>query len=121
MNGSARAGRRIGVADLEPVDLVVCGSVAVNRQGVRCRLPDEAGKPPPGAAQGRRNKSGDIATEGIHIPLEVLHLWRNDRSCGRALDHGCQATYRTGLTYYFGVRSVLVKQEIGRLKTRCHG
>jgi 5-formyltetrahydrofolate cyclo-ligase len=35
INGSARAGRRIGVADLEPVDLVVCGSVAVNRQGAR--------------------------------------------------------------------------------------
>jgi hypothetical protein len=68
MNGSARAGRRIHVAELGPVDLVVCGSVAVNRQGARCRLPDEAGKPPPGAAQGRRNKSGDIATEGIHIP-----------------------------------------------------
>ena len=66
--GSARVGRRIGVADLEPVDLVVCGSVAVNRECARCRLPDEAGKPAPGAAQGRRNKSGDIATEGIHIP-----------------------------------------------------
>jgi len=35
INGSARAGRRIRVADLEPVDLVVCGSVAVNRQGAR--------------------------------------------------------------------------------------
>jgi 5-formyltetrahydrofolate cyclo-ligase len=33
--GSARAGRRIGVAELQPVDLVVCGSVAVNRQGAR--------------------------------------------------------------------------------------
>jgi 5-formyltetrahydrofolate cyclo-ligase len=33
--GSARAGRRIHVADLEPVDLVVCGSVAVNRDGAR--------------------------------------------------------------------------------------
>jgi 5-formyltetrahydrofolate cyclo-ligase len=33
--GSARAGRRITLADLQPVDLVVCGSVAVNREGVR--------------------------------------------------------------------------------------
>jgi 5-formyltetrahydrofolate cyclo-ligase len=33
--GSARAGRRIGVAELGPVDLVVCGSVAVNREGAR--------------------------------------------------------------------------------------
>ena len=33
--GSARAGRRVGVPDLRPVDLVVCGSVAVNRQGAR--------------------------------------------------------------------------------------
>jgi len=33
--GSARAGRRIGVAELQPVDLVVCGSVAVNHQGAR--------------------------------------------------------------------------------------
>jgi hypothetical protein len=31
----ARAGRRIGVAELHPVDLVVCGSVAVNREGAR--------------------------------------------------------------------------------------
>ena len=35
IGGSARAGRRIGVAELRPVDLVVCGSVAVNRQGAR--------------------------------------------------------------------------------------
>jgi 5-formyltetrahydrofolate cyclo-ligase len=35
ITGSARAGRRIGVAELRPVDLVICGSVAVNRQGVR--------------------------------------------------------------------------------------
>jgi 5-formyltetrahydrofolate cyclo-ligase len=35
INGSARAGRRIRVAELQPVDLVVCGSVAVNRQGAR--------------------------------------------------------------------------------------
>jgi 5-formyltetrahydrofolate cyclo-ligase len=33
--GSARAGRRVRVADLHPVDLVVCGSVAVNRDGAR--------------------------------------------------------------------------------------
>jgi 5-formyltetrahydrofolate cyclo-ligase len=35
IGGSARAGRRIGVAELRPVDLVVCGSVAVNREGAR--------------------------------------------------------------------------------------
>jgi 5-formyltetrahydrofolate cyclo-ligase len=35
ITGSARAGRRIAVADLRPVDLVVCGSVAVNREGAR--------------------------------------------------------------------------------------
>ena len=34
ITGSARAGRRIAVADLEPLDLVVCGSVAVNRQAL---------------------------------------------------------------------------------------
>ncbi len=33
--GSTRAGRRVGVAELQPVDLVVCGSVAVNHQGAR--------------------------------------------------------------------------------------
>jgi len=33
--GSARAGRRVRVAELQPVDLVVCGSVAVNREGAR--------------------------------------------------------------------------------------
>jgi 5-formyltetrahydrofolate cyclo-ligase len=33
--GSARVGRRVRVAELHPVDLVVCGSVAVNRQGAR--------------------------------------------------------------------------------------
>jgi 5-formyltetrahydrofolate cyclo-ligase len=33
--GSARAGRRIAVAEMQPLDLVVCGSVAVNRQGAR--------------------------------------------------------------------------------------
>ena len=35
ISGAARAGRRIGVAELRPVDLVVCGSVAVNREGAR--------------------------------------------------------------------------------------
>ena len=35
ITGSARAGRRIRVAELQRVDLVVCGSVAVNRQGAR--------------------------------------------------------------------------------------
>jgi 5-formyltetrahydrofolate cyclo-ligase len=35
IGGSARAGRRVAVAELRPVDLVVCGSVAVNRQGAR--------------------------------------------------------------------------------------
>jgi 5-formyltetrahydrofolate cyclo-ligase len=35
ITGSARAGRRIAVADLRRVDLVVCGSVAVNREGAR--------------------------------------------------------------------------------------
>jgi 5-formyltetrahydrofolate cyclo-ligase len=35
IGGSARAGRRVGVAELHPVDLVVCGSVAVNREGAR--------------------------------------------------------------------------------------
>jgi 5-formyltetrahydrofolate cyclo-ligase len=33
--GSAHVGRRIAVAQLQPVDLVVCGSVAVNREGAR--------------------------------------------------------------------------------------
>jgi 5-formyltetrahydrofolate cyclo-ligase len=35
ITGSARTGRRIRVAELQPVDLVVCGSVAVNRDGAR--------------------------------------------------------------------------------------
>jgi 5-formyltetrahydrofolate cyclo-ligase len=35
ISGSARAGRRVRVAELQPVDLVVCGSVAVNREGAR--------------------------------------------------------------------------------------
>jgi 5-formyltetrahydrofolate cyclo-ligase len=35
ITGSARAGRPVAMADLQPVDLVVCGSVAVNRDGAR--------------------------------------------------------------------------------------
>jgi 5-formyltetrahydrofolate cyclo-ligase len=35
ISGSAHAGRRVRVAELRPVDLVVCGSVAVNRDGAR--------------------------------------------------------------------------------------
>jgi 5-formyltetrahydrofolate cyclo-ligase len=34
-SGAARAGRNVGVEDLRPVDLIVCGSVAVNRRGAR--------------------------------------------------------------------------------------
>lgn len=33
--GAANAARTIGVDEMRPVDLIVCGSVAVNRQGVR--------------------------------------------------------------------------------------
>jgi 5-formyltetrahydrofolate cyclo-ligase len=33
--GAARAGRKVAVAELRPVDLVICGSVAVNREGAR--------------------------------------------------------------------------------------
>jgi 5-formyltetrahydrofolate cyclo-ligase len=33
--GAAKAGRKVGARELPSVDLVVCGSVAVNRQGVR--------------------------------------------------------------------------------------
>jgi 5-formyltetrahydrofolate cyclo-ligase len=33
--GAASAARTIGVDEMRPVDLIVCGSVAVNRQGVR--------------------------------------------------------------------------------------
>jgi len=33
--GAANAARTIGVEEMRPVDLVVCGSVAVNRRGVR--------------------------------------------------------------------------------------
>lgn len=32
---AAKVARRVGVEDLQPVDLIVCGSVAVNRRGVR--------------------------------------------------------------------------------------
>jgi 5-formyltetrahydrofolate cyclo-ligase len=35
IGGAARAGRQLAVEELHPVDLVVCGSVAVNRQGAR--------------------------------------------------------------------------------------
>jgi 5-formyltetrahydrofolate cyclo-ligase len=33
--GAARVARKVGVEEIEPVDLVVCGSVAVNRRGTR--------------------------------------------------------------------------------------
>jgi 5-formyltetrahydrofolate cyclo-ligase len=33
--GAAKAGRKVAVTELPSVDLVVCGSVAVNRQGAR--------------------------------------------------------------------------------------
>jgi 5-formyltetrahydrofolate cyclo-ligase len=33
--GAARAGRKLAASELPSVDLVVCGSVAVNRQGAR--------------------------------------------------------------------------------------
>jgi 5-formyltetrahydrofolate cyclo-ligase len=33
--GAAAAGRKVGVDEMAPVDLVVCGSVAVNRHGAR--------------------------------------------------------------------------------------
>jgi 5-formyltetrahydrofolate cyclo-ligase len=33
--GAAKAAPKVGVDEMHPVDLVVCGSVAVNRQGVR--------------------------------------------------------------------------------------
>jgi 5-formyltetrahydrofolate cyclo-ligase len=32
---AARVGRHVGVEDMQPIDLIVCGSVAVNRHGVR--------------------------------------------------------------------------------------
>ena len=35
IGGSARSGRPVAVPELQPVDLVVCGSVAVNHQGAR--------------------------------------------------------------------------------------
>lgn len=34
-NVAETVARKIGVEDMQPVDLIVCGSVAVNRQGVR--------------------------------------------------------------------------------------
>ncbi|AQA15320.1 MULTISPECIES: 5-formyltetrahydrofolate cyclo-ligase [Streptomyces] len=33
--GAAQVARRVGVEEVEPIDIVVCGSVAVNRSGVR--------------------------------------------------------------------------------------
>ncbi len=33
--GAARAGRKVAASELRPVDLVVCGSVVANREGVR--------------------------------------------------------------------------------------
>lgn len=33
--GAARVARRVGVAEMRPIDVVVCGSVAVNRAGAR--------------------------------------------------------------------------------------
>jgi 5-formyltetrahydrofolate cyclo-ligase len=35
IRGAAETGRAVGLEDLEPIDLVVCGSVAVNPAGVR--------------------------------------------------------------------------------------
>jgi 5-formyltetrahydrofolate cyclo-ligase len=33
--GAATAGRKVAASDMRPVDLVICGSVAVNREGAR--------------------------------------------------------------------------------------
>jgi 5-formyltetrahydrofolate cyclo-ligase len=33
--GAAKAGRKVAASELRPVDLVICGSVVVNREGVR--------------------------------------------------------------------------------------
>jgi 5-formyltetrahydrofolate cyclo-ligase len=33
--GASRLSRKVGVRDLQPVDIIICGSVAVNRNGVR--------------------------------------------------------------------------------------
>jgi 5-formyltetrahydrofolate cyclo-ligase len=33
--GAAKAGRKVAATELPPVDLVICGSVAVNREGAR--------------------------------------------------------------------------------------
>ncbi|MFL6052246.1 MAG: 5-formyltetrahydrofolate cyclo-ligase [Actinoallomurus sp.] len=33
--GAAQAARRVGVEDMQPIDIVICGSVAVNRSGAR--------------------------------------------------------------------------------------
>ena len=34
-NGAAQVARQVGPADMRPIDIVVCGSVAVNRAGAR--------------------------------------------------------------------------------------
>ncbi|MGH3833431.1 MAG: 5-formyltetrahydrofolate cyclo-ligase [Pseudonocardiaceae bacterium] len=34
-NVAARVARKVGVEEMQPVDLIICGSVAVNRRGVR--------------------------------------------------------------------------------------
>jgi 5-formyltetrahydrofolate cyclo-ligase len=33
--GAAQAARRVGVEEMQPIDIVICGSVAVNRSGAR--------------------------------------------------------------------------------------
>lgn len=33
--GAAQVARRVGVEDMQPIDIVICGSVAVNRSGAR--------------------------------------------------------------------------------------
>lgn len=35
ISGASQHGKRVGVGDVRPLDLIVCGSVAVNRDGVR--------------------------------------------------------------------------------------
>jgi 5-formyltetrahydrofolate cyclo-ligase len=35
IRGAAAAGRKVSIDEMQPVDLVVCGTVAVNRKGVR--------------------------------------------------------------------------------------
>ncbi len=57
ITGSARKGRRVGVAELQPVDLVVCGSVAVNHQGAA----DPAGEGPIAASMPQPARSARLA------------------------------------------------------------